>query len=307
MKTAPFENNLSSTITHKNHNTEVFSLFTQKPNCLGTPLYLRLAIVLLFTIYCSPAASVASGLENGQEVLKELHAIELNTIRILNALYVYREDGSKSSLNKINQFNLSVDRSFNQFKERNFTPEMGLTISEMEKQWQQTSQLLSDNLNQFIENSYFDIRMLSDLETQRRTLINKTQSAYQLLANSIQDSGQSSKTLLLCHEGSIAIAQLSAHYSARSSSTVGSPLYSTENIDNIEELIPRFDYIIDELMTKPHSSENTRKLLSEIETRWQFIRQPLTNFNESHISFAVNRYANEIIERLVRISTSIAH
>lgn len=263
---------------------------------------LTMALFFGLTLFAVQPVLAETEAEGAQEVmardlLDTIHQFRLTNFMALNAYYNYTIDPDEGLAREINQSMRQSAEMLVEIKNLAGDSLSGSEIEDLENAYSDFENQMDINIEDVRQAGYPDLRLLSDMANQAQTLSVMTEQVYHQVAG--QDETPTATDVELAREASTLMALMVTRYSARSSSTVAQVFQGADTDESLDELARRFDEIITELRSR-NTSEEIDDLMSDVVTKWDFIKNSYIQYDERNVSFVINRYSTSILESLER-------
>lgn len=231
-----------------------------------------------------------------QNLLDTIHRFRLRNFMALNHYYNYTTDPDEELVSEINN---DMDASQDLISRIDDLAGESLTGTEMDDlrdAYQSFADQMDTNIEDVRSSGYPDLRLLSDMANQAQNLSVLSETLYESVAG--QEQTPTSEEVELAREASITMALMVTRYSARSSSSVAQVFQGADTEKSLDELARQFESNLEQLRNKASSDAQIDGMLSDINSKWQFIRESYINYDEENVSFVINRYSTGIVETL---------
>ena len=262
------------------------------------------AVLLLALTLLNPAAAqedsnaqAQSETESmAQNLLDAIHRFRLRNFMALNHYYNYTTDPDEALVSEINDdMNASGDL-LSRIEEQAGESLTGTELSDLQDAYQSFSDQMDTNIEDMRSSGYPDLRLLSDMANQAQNLSVLSEKLYDRVAG--QDQTPTQQQVELAREASMTMALMVTRYSARSSSSVAQVFQGADTEQSLDELAKQFENNLEQLRQQADNDSQLDTLLSDINSKWQFIRESYINYDEENVSFVINRYSTGIVETL---------
>lgn len=261
------------------------------------------AILLFSLTLVNPAAAQEDSAEPENEtesmakdLLDTIHRFRLRNFMALNHYYTYTTDPDEELVEEINT---DIDRSRELLEEIDELAGESLTGTEMEdlrEAYEDFDDQMDTNIEDVRESGYPDLRLLSDMANQAQNLSVLSEKLYEGVAE--QDRTPTADRVELAREASITMALMVTRYSARSSSSVAQVFQGADTEMSLDELARQFEDNLEQLRSEASDDSELDRMLSDVNSKWRFIRESYIQYDEENVSFVINRYSTGIVETL---------
>lgn len=245
------------------------------------------ACVLIFSPLTSRAA------EN--PLLSSLHDFRISNFEALNAYYQFSVNGSTETLNDIVASINASNTEMNSISGKASGLLNDGQIARLNEDFDKFKDLMRQNINDVRQNGYPDLRLVSDMANQAVTLSKTSAEMYDIVRTS--ESVTTDKRVEAARGAAVLMAQMMSKYSARSTSSVSQTFQGADTEEPLDEQAMQFDTLLSEVAASNPSGE-LRQILSNVASKWGFIRSSYINYNENNVSFVIDRYSKAILEEL---------
>lgn len=263
-----------------------------------------LCAILLFSLtLLNPAVAQEDSAEPKNEtesmakdLLDTIHRFRLRNFMALNHYYNYTTDPDEELVEKINT---DIDRSRELLEEIDELAGESLTGTEMEDlraAYEDFDDQMDTNIEDVRESGYPDLRLLSDMANQAQNLSVLSEKLYEGVAE--QDRTPTADRVEVAREASITMALMVTRYSARSSSSVAQVFQGADSEMSLDELARQFEDNLEQLRSEASDDSELDRMLSDVNSKWRFIRESYIQYDEENVSFVINRYSTGIVETL---------
>ena len=229
------------------------------------------------------------------ELLDAIHEFRLKNFIALNDYYNYSMDPDEGYIRDIES---SMTYSREQLERiANLAGESlsGSEIEDLEQAYADFEQQMDINIEDVREAGYPDLRLLSDMANQAQNLSVLSEEIYEAVAE--QEVTPTVSDVELARRASVTMALMVTRYSARSSSSVAQVFQGADSDASLDDLARDFEDTMEELRSRTTDAE-LDELLSDVNTKWEFIRNSYINYDERNVSFVINRYSTSIIDNM---------
>ena len=268
-------------------------------NTLGICAALLLALVLLNPAMAQEGSNAQPQNETqsmAQNLLGAIHRFRLRNFMALNHYYNYTTDPDEALVSEINNdMDASADL-LSRIEDQAGESLTGTELSDLQEAYQNFSDQMDTNIEDVRSSGYPDLRLLSDMANQAQNLSVLSEKLYDRVAG--QEQTPTQEQVELAREASITMALMVTRYSARSSSSVAQVFQGADTEKSLDELAKQFADNLDKLRSQADSDTQLDSMLSDVNSKWQFIRESYINYDEENVSFVINRYSTGIVETL---------
>ena len=268
-------------------------------NTLGICAALLLALVLLNPAMAQEGSNAQPQNETqsmAQNLLGAIHRFRLRNFMALNHYYNYTTDPDEALVSEINNdMDASADL-LSRIEDQAGESLTGTELSDLQEAYQNFSDQMDTNIEDVRSSGYPDLRLLSDMANQAQNLSVLSEKLYDRVAG--QEQTPTQEQVELAREASITMALMVTRYSARSSSSVAQVFQGADTEKSLDELAKQFEDNLDKLRSQADSDTQLDSMLSDVNSKWQFIRESYINYDEENVSFVINRYSTGIVETL---------
>lgn len=265
----------------------------------GICAVLFLALALLNPVAAQEDSSAEPQNETesmAKELLDTIHRFRLRNFMALNHYYTYTTDPDEELVSKINT---DMDRSRELLEEIDELAGESLTGTEMEdlrSAYESFDDQMDTNIEDVRDSGYPDLRLLSDMANQAQNLSVLSETLYEGVAK--QDQTPTADKVETAREASITMALMVTRYSARSSSSVAQVFQGADTEMSLDELARQFEDNLEQLRSEASDDSELDSMLSDVNSKWRFIRESYIQYDEENVSFVINRYSTSIVETL---------
>lgn len=231
-----------------------------------------------------------------QDLLDTIHRFRLRNFMALNHYYTYTTDPDEELVSEINT---DMDRSRELLDQIEQLAGESLTGTEMEDlrdAYQSFDDQMDTNIEDVRDSGYPELRLLSDMANQAQNLSVLSETLYDSVEG--QDETPTISKVQLAREASITMALMVTRYSARSSSSVAQVFQGADSEMSLDDLARQFEDNLEKLRSETSDDSELDSMLSDVNSKWQFIRESYIEYDEENVSFVINRYSTGIVETL---------
>lgn len=229
------------------------------------------------------------------DALSQLHDFRINNFVALNAYYQFSASGATDTLNEvvagINNANSALNTINESGQDIFNSDQLGALTTEFES----FKGLMRQNINDVRTNGYPDLRLVSEMANQAEALSQLSADLYEAGREARPDA--SSPRIEAARSAAVLMAKMMAKYSARSYSSVSQTFQGSDSEAALDEQARTFDTLI-QTLSQGEASEELRRAVDGVATKWQFIRGSYINFNDDNVPFIIDRYSKGILEGL---------
>ncbi|TDT41617.1 hypothetical protein DES49_1716 [Halospina denitrificans] len=266
---------------------------------LGICAALLLALALFNPVAAQENSSAEPENETqsmAQDLLDTIHRFRLRNFMALNHYYNYTTDPDEELVSQINNDMDSSQELISRIDELAGESLTGTEMDDLSQAYQDFSDLMDTSIEDVRSSGYPDLRLLSDMANQAQNLSVLSEKLYNRVAE--QDQTPTAEKVELARQASVTMALMVTRYSARSSSSVAQVFQGADTEKSLDELARQFEDNLEELRSGANSDNQLDSLLSDVNSKWQFIRESYINYDEENVSFVINRYSTGIVETL---------
>lgn len=272
---------------------------------LRTPLLTSFMVLALLALGTLPAhgqqSDDASEARNDAEAMAEqlldrIHRFRLRNFMALNDYYNYSMDPEEELVSEINSNMERSDALLGEIGELAGESLTGNELEELRSAYASFEDQMDTNIEDVRGSGYPDLRLLSDMANQAQNLSVLSEEIYDQVAG--QEATPTVTDLELAREASITMALMVTRYSARSSSSVSQVFQGADSEQSLDELARNFEDSLEELRSRVGDNQQIDKTLSDVNSKWRFIRGSYIEYDEQNVAFVINRYSTSIIDSL---------
>jgi|AntDeeMinimDraft_4_1070355.scaffolds.fasta_scaffold00061_16 23S rRNA U2552 (ribose-2'-O)-methylase RlmE/FtsJ len=231
-----------------------------------------------------------------QGLLDTIHRFRLRNFMALNHYYNYTTDPDEALASQINDEMDASQDLISRIQELAGESLTGTELDDLSQAYQNFSDQMDTNIEDMRSSGYPDLRLLSDMANQAQNLSVLSGKLYNRVAE--QDQTPTAEKVELAREASVTMALMVTRYSARSSSSVAQVFQGADTEKSLDELARQFENNLEQLRKDANSDNQLDSMLSDVNSKWQFIRDSYINYDEENVSFVIDRYSTGIIETL---------
>ncbi|WP_077531200.1 hypothetical protein [Vreelandella utahensis] len=272
---------------------------------LRIPLLTTFLALALLALGSSPAHSQqtdgSSEAENESEAMAEqlldrIHRFRLSNFMALNDYYNYSMDPEEELISEINGNMERSDALLGEIGELAGESLTGSELEDLRSAYTAFQDQMDTNIEDVRGSGYPDLRLLSDMANQAQNLSVLSEEIYNQVAG--QETTPTVTDLELAREASITMAMMVTRYSARSSSSVAQVFQGADSEQSLDDLAREFEGNLEELRNRLGDNQAIDATLSDVNSKWRFIRGSYIEYDEKNVAFVINRYSTSIIENL---------
>ncbi|MEP3563030.1 MAG: hypothetical protein ABJM19_15280 [Marinobacter sp.] len=250
-----------------------------------------LSAIVLFSL----VAFGARAQETGGEFLADLHDFRVNNYLAVDAFYNFSATGDTETLNRIvvaiNKANDAMN-SVIASTSGVLSPDQ---IEGLNQSFDKFKDLMRSNINEVRDRGYPDLRLMADMADKALTM---NVTATELYGIAQENSGaKADDRIESARSASVLMAQMMARYAARTHSSVSQTFQGATTEVPLDEQAKTFDTYLENVSAGSPTGE-LKAILSDISSKWQFIRSSYVNYNDNNVSFIIDRYSKGIIRGL---------
>jgi len=256
-----------------------------------------LLVTLLTLVFATSQAAFAQDQEEAMagDLLDSIHQFRLQNFIALNAYYNYSATPDNQLVADINRAMSRSSTLMTDIENQAGDTLSGSSLEDLQAAFADFENQMNTNVSDIQESGFPDLRLLSEMAEQAQTLSILSENIYEEVAG--QDVTPTVSDIELAREASITMALMVTRYSARSSSTMAQVFQGAVDDTSIDELARQFDDIMNQLRSRL-SQDQMARLLSDANSKWEFIRNSYINYDERNVSFVINRYSLNIVDSL---------
>ena len=229
-------------------------------------------------------------------LLDSIHRFRVRNFVALNKYYNYTTDPDEELAADILDEVARSAELMRQIDQRAGASLTGSEVSDLQDAFASFDEQMQTNIDDMRSSGYPDLRLLSQMANQAQALNTLSDEIYSQVA--AQDQTPTDGSVELARKASVTMAVMVTRYSARSSSSVAQTFQGAETDQSLDELANQFETYLEELRSKSGNEGRMNSLLSDINSKWQFIRDSYINYDGENVSFVINRYSNGIMQSL---------
>lgn len=231
-----------------------------------------------------------------EKLLSNVHRFRLRNFRALNDYYIYTTDPEEELATRISDHMDQSRQLLEQIKDQTGSSLTDSQMGDLKKAFNNFDDQMETNIEDVRESGYPDLRLLSDMANQAQSLSVLSKKIYNQVAG--QDATPTETDLELAREASITMALMVTRYSARSSSSVAQVFQGADSEKSLDDLARSFENTLDKLRNRTEDDGKIDANLSDVNSKWSFIRGSYIEYDEQNVAFVINRYSTSIIESL---------
>lgn len=256
--------------------------------------YLRMRTLVVALIMFS-LTSLNVQAQETDDFLAELHTFRVSNYVSLDAYYRFIGSGGTDILNEIVAGINVANESMNALAQSEGGGLTNKQIQELNSQFEQYKDLMRGNINDVRKLGYPDLRLVSDMANQAQAMNNMATELYKVAQDNSE--AKSNARVEAAREGAVKIAQMMAKYSVRTNLTVSQAFQGSTTNTSLDEQARELDQLLATVSSGANGAE-LKSLLSDVGSKWQFIRGSYINYNENNVGFVIDRYSRQILESL---------
>ncbi|SFR43202.1 hypothetical protein SAMN05216203_0256 [Marinobacter daqiaonensis] len=248
------------------------------------------AVVLLLA-----GALPASAADEGALFLEQLHEFRLNNFMALSTYYRYSATDDPTAEGVIKQHMGEATTNLQAVAESGanvLTPDQ---IKTLRSEFATFSELMAQNVSDVTEIGYPDLRLVGEMANQAVKMSNVAEELYTQARESSQTPIK--PQVETARSASILMAQMLSRYAARSYSPVTQTFQGAAGLVPLDEQARQLDALISEFVNSAGQGPLS-ETVSEIESKWRFIRESYINYTEKNVVFVIERYSRSILQEL---------
>ncbi len=251
------------------------------------------SLVAVFFIFLLTSVSVKA--QEADNFLAQLHAFRVSNYISLDAYYRFSGSGSTDTLNEIVAGINAANEAMNFLANSTSGVLSSQQIEKLSDEFAKFKNLMRDNINDVRNTGYPDLRLVSDMANQALAMNDMATEFYQVAQENSQTS--TNPRVEAARMGAVKIAQMMAKYAVRTNSSVSQTFQGSSTETSLDEQAREFDALLKNL-NEGESDGELQALLSDVTSKWQFIRGSFINYNENNVGFVIDRYSKRILESL---------
>lgn len=229
------------------------------------------------------------------EVLSQLHDFRVNNFMALSAYYQFSATGATDTLNEVVAGINNANDAMNAVSEAGDQVFNGDQLGALTAEFGSFKELMRQNINDVRTTGYPDLRLVSEMANQAEDLSQLSSQLYSSAREALP--GATSPRIEAARSAAVLMAKMMAKYSARSYSSVSQTFQGSDTEAALDEQARTFDTLM-QTLAEGTGSEELRRAIDGVSTKWQFIRSSYINFNEDNVPFIIDRYSKGILEGL---------
>lgn len=246
-------------------------------------------------IYLLVAASGARAQEANTSFLANLHQFRVSNYLSLEAYYRFSSVGDTETLNEIVANINEANEAMNSIADSTAGILSTEQVEQLNQEFDKFKKLMRTNINDVRNTGYPDLRMVSEMADQAVAM---NLAATELYSIARENTGTlADDRVEAARSAAVTIAQMMAKYAARTHSQVAQTFQGSSSEIPLDEQARVFD----KLLVRLQQGETTGDLktsISNLSSKWQFIRRSYINFNDNNVAFVIDRYSKGILEGL---------
>ncbi|WP_372963935.1 hypothetical protein [Marinobacter sp.] len=256
---------------------------------------LRIQSVMAALIFLSLTAFGAKAQESGAEFLADLHDFRINNYLAVDAFYNFSTSGDTETLNRIVVAINNANDAMNSVIASTSGVLSANQIEGLNQTFDQFKSIMRSNINEVRDRGYPDLRLMADMADHA---LNLNSSASELYAIAQENSGvKTDDRVESARSASVIMAQMMVRYAARSNSSVSQAFQGAASEIPLDEQAKQFEEHLKNVRSTSPSGE-LKATLSDVASKWDFIRGSYINYNDNNVSFIIGRYSKGIIKGL---------
>lgn len=239
--------------------------------------------------------SLTARAQSGDGFLSDLHNFRVSNYLALDAYYRFSATGDTDTLNEIVGSINEANTSMNDLAGSTASVLSEEQVESLNQAFDLFKNLMRDNINDVRNTGYPDLRLVSDMANQASALSATATELYTIA----QESGAAGAKprVEAARSAAIIMAQMMAKYSARTHSTVAQTFQGASSDVPLDQQALEFDALLSEI-NKGSTEGQLKSALSDLSSKWQFIRGSYINYNDNNVSFVIDRYSKGILQEL---------
>lgn len=230
------------------------------------------------------------------EALSALHQFRVQNFIALNAYYNYSANSDKSILPEISDAEKQANELMGQVKSSAASIVGEDQLKALQGSFDQFRKLMKTNIKDVKTSGYPDLRLVSDMAASAQKLNQLSEEMYNNIK--IAEGIKSNPNVETARKATALMALMMTKYAARSTSNVSQVFQGADNEKPLDEQAIEMDQLIDQLRKVASPQPTLNPILSDVYSKWLFIRKSYINYNENNVAFLINRYSQGIIRRL---------
>ncbi len=252
---------------------------------------IRSLIVSCLAMLCFSMAAKAQE----AEVLSQLHDFRVNNFVALNAYYQFSATGATDTLNEVVAGINNANSALNVVNETGGDIFNSDQLGALTAEFESFKELMRQNINDVRTTGYPDLRLASEMANQAEDLSQISAQLYGTAREALP--GVSSPRIEAARSAAVLMAKMMAKYSARSYSSVSQTFQGSDTEAALDEQARTFETLV-QTLEQGDGSEELRRAIDGVATKWEFIRGSYINFNDDNVPFIIDRYSKGILEGL---------
>ncbi|MBR9869577.1 MAG: hypothetical protein GYB26_00365 [Gammaproteobacteria bacterium] len=260
-----------------------------------TGIRTRFTSVISAFLFLTLATFGARAQETGGEFLADLHDFRINNYFAVDAFYSFSATGDTETLNRIVVAINKANDAMNSVIASTSGVLSADQIEGLNQSFDKYKDLMRSNINEVRDRGYPDLRLMADLADTASTM---NATATELYSVAQQNSGaKADDRVESARSASVLMAQMMARYAARTHSSVSQTFQGATTEIPLDEQAEAFDQYLKNVNSGSPTGE-LKEILSDVSSKWQFIRSSYVNYNDNNVSFIIDRYSKGIIAGL---------
>lgn len=255
----------------------------------------RFTSIISAILFLSLAAFGARAQETGGEFLSDLHDFRINNYLAVDAFYSFSATGDTDTLNRIVVAINNANDAMNSVIASTSGVLSSDQIETLNESFDKFKNLMRSNINEVRDRGYPDLRLMADMANQASTM---NTTATELYSVAQENSGaKADDRVESARSASVLMAQMMARYAARTHSSVSQTFQGSTTEIPLDEQAKAFDNYLQNVSSGSPTGA-LKETLSDVSSKWQFIRSSYVNYNDNNVSFIIDRYSKGIISGL---------
>ena len=255
----------------------------------------RFTSIISAIFFLSLAAFGARAQETGGEFLADLHDFRINNYFAVDAFYSFSATSDTETLNRIVVAINKANDAMNSVIASTSGVLSTEQIEGLNQSFDKFKDLMRNNINEVRDRGYPDLRLMADMAD---TALTMNATATELYSVAQENSGaKADDRIESARSASVLMAQMMARYAARTHSSVSQTFQGATSEIPLDEQAETFDQYLKNVSSGSPTGE-LKATLSDISSKWQFIRRSYVNYNDNNVSFIIDRYSKGIINGL---------
>ncbi|MFV8570756.1 hypothetical protein ACNQ6O_06030 [Marinobacter sp. SBS5] len=255
----------------------------------------RFTSIITAILFFSLVAFGARAQETGGEFLADLHDFRINNYLAVDAFYNFSASGDTDTLNRIVVAINKANDAMNSVISSTSGVLSSDQIEGLNQSFDKFKNLMRSNINEVRDRGYPDLRLMADMADQALTM---NMTAAELYGVAQENSGaKADNRIESARSASVLMAQMMARYAARTHSSVSQTFQGATTEIPLDEQAEAFDNHLKNVNSGSPTGD-LKATLSDVSSKWQFIRSSYVNYNDNNVSFIIDRYSKGIIDGL---------